>query len=125
MRLASATFLMAHGLAHLLGVLTPWGHVHPPRSVTAQFTAGTLLPGGRTVGARALDRVASVIWLAIAIAFVASGAGFWRHADWAAPGVLLAASASLMMCILWWPVTRVGVVINTLLLLGVAIGLYR
>lgn len=110
MRFALAAFLIAHGVAHVVGFAVPWRLVSAsdvPYRTT--LLAGTIDVGD--VGARAVG----VIWLLAAVAFVLLGtavlAGWRVHSP-----LFIVLGLSLVLCALGWPDTRIGAVVNIVLL---------
>jgi pimeloyl-ACP methyl ester carboxylesterase len=124
MRILASLFLIAHGLAHLVGFLTPWGlltagsDVNPPVSPQSLF-------GGRVVPGRFWSRLAGLVWLAFALAFVLVGIGVLRTAPWSLTALAVAALLSLAMSLAWWPRARVGVFVNLAILAGLIALTYR
>jgi hypothetical protein len=101
-----AGLLVAHGIAHLVGFVMPWG-LMPSRDVDYPTT---VLNGSVDLGETGA-RVFGVLWLALAIAFiVVGGAVFAGSSD----GVWVArlAGLSLVFCVLAWPDARIGAVVN-------------
>jgi len=110
-RIFVAILLIVHGLVHLLGFVVPW------RLATVESLAykTTLLSGNLDVGEAGI-RVIGLLWLLAAIGFVVAGiAAFALHPWWRAVtlGVTL---LSLVLCILDWPDTQLGVLINLVIL---------
>jgi pimeloyl-ACP methyl ester carboxylesterase len=120
MRIAFASFLLLHGIAHLVGFLTPW-HLTPASRESAS-PATTALLGGRVTVSDATARWLGVVWLLGALAFGVVAVGVWRHASWAIPAVIVVAAASLALSVTWWPVARIGAVINAAVLASVIAG---
>jgi hypothetical protein len=119
MRTAFAVFLLLHGLAHLVGFVTPWGSGTPKADGTPQ--AGPppnprLILGGRYSLSRRLSRTLGFLWLAAAGAFAVAAYGIWSAAAWQWGALLVALLASLVLTFVWLPVARIGLAINILLL---------
>ena len=120
MRFALSLFLLLHGAAHLVGFLTPFGlapataHDHGPAS------AGKVLLGGRVLLSTGAARAGGLLWLGLAIAYGVVALAFWRDADWWRPALLVVTLASLTLSVLWWPESRIGVVIDVALLALIA-----
>lgn len=103
--------LAAHGAIHLLGFVVDW------RLATVQDMPyrATILAGQLSLNATGMH-VLGLLWLAAALGFVAVGLGLaWRGRPWRAP---LAAVAlfSLVVCILGWPDSAFGAVIDVAVL---------
>jgi hypothetical protein len=107
MRLLAALILLAHGIAHLPGFLASW------RLATLDE-----LPHRTTVLANSVNvgewgiRAVGVLWLAAALAFAACGMGAFGGASWWLPVSVMAAAASVDLCILGWPDSRIGAFVN-------------
>ena len=61
-------------------------------------------------------------WLLTALAFLVAAGAVVMATDWAGRFVLVAAIASLGLCMTGWPDARIGVAVNVGLLLLLAIG---
>jgi predicted anti-sigma-YlaC factor YlaD len=105
MYIAFALFLLFHGFAHLVGFAGPWGLAAslPPQA--------TLLAGRISTGALAM-RVLGVIWLGGALAFTLAAVGVLRHAAWWPSFTFGAAVASLLLCIISLPESKIGIPVN-------------
>jgi len=110
MTIAFSILLLLHGLAHLVGFLVPW-----------QLTKGsrtgykTTIVGGRDVGASGM-RLIGIFYLLLAVAFVAMAIGSYLGTPWARQGTLFVAGMSLFMCVVNWPETRVGLIVNVVII---------
>ena len=117
MRVFLATLIILHGFAHMVGFA---GAFQLSNDITYKTTvlAGRLDVGD--VGIRAFGAV----WLLAAIAFVLIGlAGYTNQGWWAKAGISLAA-VSLLLCVTELPEARIGMAINTILIIGL-IGAHR
>ena len=110
MRFFLAAFLIAHGVAHLVGFVVPWKLVS-----TAEVPYRTTILGGVTdlgeTGARALG----VVWLVAALAFVVLAAAVVAGSNvrmW----MFTMLSLSIVLCVVGWPEARIGLVVNAVLL---------
>ena len=117
MRIAIAVIMGLHGIAHLVGFAVPWRLAAPPGGVYPT----TLLDGRVAVGEAGM-RAVGVVWLLLALGFLAVGAG----AVLARPGWVQAAIAvalvSLMWCLVGWPEARIGALLNAALLAALVAG---
>jgi hypothetical protein len=111
MRIAIAVVMGLHGLAHLVGFAVLWRLAAPPGGGYPT----TLLAGRVAVGEAGM-RAVGLVWLLLALGFVAVAAGaVMSRTGWvqAAIGVAL---FSLMWCLVGWPEARIGALVNTALL---------
>ncbi len=117
MRTALALFLLLHGLAHLPGFLVPWRLL-----VSEDLPYDTKLLGGRWDAGDAGIRLIGVLWLLQALTFAAVAWLVFRDVpDWPL-FVAVAALESLVLSVLGWPASRVGVWVNVALLAALAAG---
>jgi pimeloyl-ACP methyl ester carboxylesterase len=128
MRVAFALFLVLHGIAHLVGFLTPWGLM--PTSPTSSTTARvpTALFDGRVILGDSIARGFGVIWLIAGVAIVLSAIGLWRRESWALSVIVGWTVASLILCLAWWPAARIGFFVNVgviVILLATGLLAYR
>jgi hypothetical protein len=106
MRFGFSAFMLVHGIAHLVGFLGAWA---PTR---------TTVIGDRVDLGTSWIKLVGIGWLVMAIGFAvtafaaAIGAGGWP--SWAL-GITL---ASLALCVLQLPETKIGLVLNVVLLGG-------
>jgi hypothetical protein len=110
-RTALSLFFIVHGIAHLPGFLVPWRLATP-----AEIPYTTTVLGGTADLGPVGIRIVSVVWLLAALAFVVAGvATFLDDAAWRTLAVA-ATLASLALTVLGWPYSRIGLVLNLLLL---------
>ena len=112
-----AVVLIAHGLAHLVGFAVPWGLVDR-EGVIRQ----TSLLGGLFKVSEGALRALGIVWLFLAAALVTVGVGLVLRRGWAPSAATPVLVASLLMCVLAWPLTRIGVGVNVALLAALLIG---
>ncbi|MBS1913892.1 MAG: ABC transporter permease [Bacteroidetes bacterium] len=111
MRIALALLFLIHGIAHLPGfivlarVATMKGMPYRTTILGGRVDVGDI--GARTIG---------LLWLLAGAAFVAAGIGLYAGAVWWRSGALGVAAFSLVLGILCWPETRIGVVINAVII---------
>lgn len=106
-RRIAAIVLALHGVIHLIGFVTPW------RIATLEGFAyrTTLLDGALEVGDAGV-RVVGLLWLCLAVGFLAAGYGVWRGERWAIGLTSALAVVSLIVCLLGLPETIAGFAIN-------------
>jgi hypothetical protein len=117
MKIAFSVLLLIHAFAHLVGFVVPWGLVQledmPYRT--------TLLAGRLDVGHGGI-RAMGILWLLSAIAFVGSAATLLVETEWWSQLLFWAVVFSFVLCLLGWPDSRFGLVINLLVLVLLLIG---
>ncbi|HXX60147.1 MAG TPA: hypothetical protein VEI48_02530 [Candidatus Sulfotelmatobacter sp.] len=111
LRSAAAAVLAVHGLIHLIGFVVPW-HLASIAGVAARTT---VLVGAVELG-DAGSRVVGLMWLALAVGFVAAAWGLWQGRAWAVPAAGLCAAASLVVCVLGLPDTPFGIGVDVAIL---------
>jgi hypothetical protein len=97
--------LLAHGVAHLVGFVVPWRIVVSPevpyRTTLLGINVG---PGGvRAVG---------LVWLVVAVLFVALAADVLRYQGWPFAGALALVGTSVILSVLGLPESRPGLLAN-------------
>ena len=103
--------LVAHGVAHLVGFVVPW-----------QLIASAEMPYRTTVLQGRVDlgdfgiRAYGLIWLALAAGCAVIAIGVLLRSSWWLAALEALVIVSLMFCVLDWPLTRLGVVANLLIL---------
>ncbi|HEY6079277.1 MAG TPA: DUF6544 family protein [Polyangiaceae bacterium] len=117
MRIAAALFLVLHGLAHLVGFRAAFWPA-PSLPVRGNLFGGLL--GVGYFGTRALG----IIWLLLALGYVLSAALLLvRSPSWSSV-TLSVTGASAIMCLMFWPEARIGLVID-IALFAVALAVSR
>jgi hypothetical protein len=114
--IAVAILLVLHGVAHLVGFAAGW---HLLDGVSHDTT---LLNGAVDVGDLGM-RVAGVVWLALALAFMAGAAAVAYRAYWWPAYVVFVATLSLLMCFVAWPAAQAGAALNGALIIAVVAGM--
>ena len=117
MRFVLAFLLVAHGVAHLVGVVASW-----QLATVAEVPYKTTLLSGRIDVGDTGIRVMAVLWLLGALAFLVAAFAVATETRWAMRFTLAAIGASLMLCVAGWPEARLGVAVNAGLALLLAIG---
>lgn len=117
MRYALGIILVIHGVAHLVGFVVPWRLADlkdaPYRT--------TVLNGRLDVGHAGI-RVVGVLWLLAAVGFAISGVALITLATWWLPLTVAVTIWSLVLAVLQWPESRIGVAIDVVLLAYLLIG---
>jgi hypothetical protein len=116
-RLIFGIFLILHGLVHLLWLVVSWQITE----VDGLPYRTTLFSGRLDLGAGGM-RFLGLLWALGMVVFVIAGLGLLFSAQWWWTITLAAALYSLLLCIVTWPESRWGALINlgilALLLLG-------
>ena len=112
MRFMLAALLMVHGVAHLVGFVVPWKLMSRSRPEMPYRT--TILGGMMDAGDTGI-RLIGILWLSIALAFVAIASCV--VAGWNVRTALFALLAlSSAFCVIGWPEARIGLMVNAALL---------
>jgi hypothetical protein len=103
--------MLLHGVAHLPGLVTAW-RLRP----LPDFPYHTVLLRGRVDVGDAGMRVVGTLWLAAAVGFgVAATGAFLGDPRWI-PVAVVTALLSSVLCVLEWPLARVGLWVNLVIL---------
>ena len=114
-RVPLAVLLLGHGVAHLVGFVVPW-----KIAILAEVPYGTTILAGRVdLGPNGI-RALGVLWLLVALAFVVIAGAITFQAGWWYQALLITTGVSLVLCVLGWPDSRLGLIANVLAL-GLAI----
>ena len=115
-RYGIAAFLAAHGFAHLVGFEGSWGLGNFKGQAEAPPVLSTVvLPDSMTL------KLLGLLWLLGLAAFVVAAAAVALRTSWAVVGATTAAAISLTLSLTWWPTAVVGVVINLVILIVLAV----
>jgi hypothetical protein len=109
-RYAIAAFLVAHGLAHVVGFEGTWGI----GLFDGKANVPPLLSG--LASDSATLKAVGVLWLVGLLAFVVAAAGVALRKRWAVDVTGTAAAYSLLISLAWLPDAWVGVAINAVIL---------
>ena len=112
MRPLLAALLIAHGIAHMVGFVVPWRLVPNPDLSDRTTVFGGVLDLGETG-----MKVFGLLWLALAVGFLTTG-GLLLTGSWAGVWVVRLAALSLVLCIVGWPDTHIGIAVNTGIILA-------
>lgn len=107
-----AGFFVFHALAHLVGIREIWG-IGAETANTATYLTG-LDPHSAAYAAL------GGVWLVACVLFVVAGAGIVLRRGWWLPVAAAAAAVSLAVCVLWADAAIVGLVVNVVILAGLA-----
>jgi len=107
MRFIIGLVLIAHGLAHSVGIVTPW-RIGPGKNAPYNTTVLNGVVDLGEIGIRAMG----ILWLVAGLAFVVAGIGVMAGASWGGIATLDAAMFSLILGDIGWP-TRAWVSSST------------
>jgi hypothetical protein len=107
-----AGFFVLHALAHVVGLKDIWG-------IGAEVTNTSTYLTGLAPHSAAYAALGGV-WLAACVLFIAAAAGIVLRRGWWLPVAIVAAAVSLAVCILWRDAAIAGLVVNAVVLAGLA-----
>jgi hypothetical protein len=110
-RLLLSVVLVAHGVAHLVGFVSSWRLVTLP-----DLPYRTTILGGLVDLGDAGIRVVGVLWLVTGLTFVASAWAVVSDLPWWQLVVTFAFGASIVLCTVGLPDSRLGFLANGLVL---------
>jgi hypothetical protein len=110
--------MVLHGFAHLPGFAGQWGLLR------GDPAPGSLLGGRVHVGIGAA-RVIGVAWLLTAVAFALAGAGAATHRSWWVSAAAAVTVVSLALSAAFWPDARIGVGVNVVILVALAVSAWQ
>ena|SRR5687768_7452020 len=114
-RFALAFLVLAHGVAHLPGFIVGWKlRALPALPFTTKVLAGI------DIGDQGV-KVLGILWLLTGVGFAASAVGALVRATWVTSLLWPLLGLSMVLCVLGWPATRLGVVMNLLLATALAV----
>jgi hypothetical protein len=102
--------MLGHGVAHLPGFLAAW-HL---RTFPEISNTRTVLGGAVDVGVLG-ERLMGLAWLLAALTWVVVACGAALRAAWWLPVAPWILGASLLLCVLGWPASRIGIAQNVIL----------
>lgn len=117
LRWTLSVIFIVHGFSHLVGFVVPWGI----GEVKDAPYKTTLLADAIDVGDTGI-RAFGVLWLMAALAFVLAGFACLTSQTWWVAFATWAAAFSLALSILGWPESRIGVIVDFLILALLTIG---
>ena len=117
MHVLLALAMVLHGAAHLVGVAESWQW-----SMTETVPYKTTVLNGRVELGLSGLRVAGLFWLLAALAFGLAAVGAVLHTEWWTRVATTTAVGSLVLSLVWWPESRIGVAVNVGLIATLAIG---
>jgi len=116
MRLALALFMALHAVAHLVGFFGAW------RLAPQSFTYATTVFAGRLDLGDAGIRTLGILWLLTAIAFWLVSVAAVIDRQWWTSAAICVALVSCVLSLVQWPESRVGVLVNLLIIGAIVLG---
>jgi hypothetical protein len=114
MRIVLATLLFLHGLVHVVGFIGPFQIF---RRVPYQISLlGEPLDPGE-LGAKLLG----LLWLLVAGAFAVAAAAASANVAWWPTYTAVVTTSSLVLCIVGWPGSKIGVPVNLIVLMAMLV----
>lgn len=110
-RIIFSIFLVLHGLVHLLWLAVGWNLT----DIDGLPYRTTLFGGRLDIGAWGL-RILGLLWALAAVVYVIAGLGLLFTAPWWSTATIAVALYSLVLCIVSWPESRWGALINLAIL---------
>jgi len=110
MRLALASLLAAHGIAHLPGFAVPWRLM-----TSAEIPYKTTAFGGAIEIGDTGARLLGAGWLLMAVMLLVLSGATWANASWWRPAVMVAVAISAMFSVAGWPEARLGLLANAVI----------
>ncbi len=107
MHYAIAAFLAIHGIAHVVGFVVPWR-----LAKLKEMPYSTRLLGGNLDVGDAGIRFVGLLWLIAALVYFVVACSIALLSPWWITGLLGATVFSLLLCVLGWPHSRIGLVID-------------
>jgi hypothetical protein len=117
LRFALVVLLLAHGVAHLVGFLVPW-RLATPLEMPYRTT---VLGGAVDLGSVGI-RIYGLLWLVLGLAFAVAAGALALGSPWWFRLAVIAGAWSLVLCVVGWPDSRIGVVANIVLLILSIVG---
>jgi len=118
MRGVLAAFLIVHGFAHTVGFVVPWRLV---TSTDVPYRT-TMLSGHVDLGDAGIKAV-GLLWLTLAIGWIAVAAGLLAGASWWFRVLWPLLAISALLCAMQWSDARVGLLANAIVLVLLVIGM--
>jgi nicotinamide riboside transporter PnuC len=112
MNIIIGVFLIVHGFAHLVGFIVSWRLANLE---DAPYKT-TLIAGKIDVGNIGI-RIIGIFWFLAALAFFACGVGVFAQFTWWPNFTFIVTSISLILSILGWPDSWIGIVVNIIIII--------
>ena len=112
MKIIIAIFLCLHGIAHLVGFVVPFKIAN----LEEMPYKTTMLNGSFNIGEIGI-KIVGILWLMTAIAFFVSVYFIFSHSPLWLVFTIIIILFSMILCILGWPDSKIGVFANFFILL--------
>ena len=112
MKIIIAILIFMHGVAHLVGFVVPWKITQ----LEEMPYKTTLLNGSLDIGNTGI-RIIGILWLMTALAFFVSVYFIFFHSPLWLVFTIFIILFSMILCILGWPDSKIGVFANFFILL--------
>jgi len=116
MHYAIAALMALHGFAHIVGFVVPWRLAE-----LEEMPYSTLLFGGRVDVGNTGIRFVGLLWLVAALGYFGTAGAIAFLLPWWLAAVLVVTVFSLLLCILGWPHSKIGLFVDVGILTVIAI----
>lgn len=113
-RVLLALICAGHGVAHLVGFFAAWR----PGTFPELIHKTTVLSGRLDLGEAGI-RILGIVWLLMAVAFGSTAVLIWLKGAAVGNLVMWVAAASVVLSVIEWPDSQIGVVVNLAIVLFV------
>jgi len=114
---AIAALVAIHGCVHLVGFVVPWRLAElKEMPYSTQVFGGKLNVGDKGV------RFVGLLWLLAALGYFATAGAIWFLPLWWLTGLFVVTLFSLLICIVGWPHSKIGLFIDIGILAVFALG---
>lgn len=112
MKIIFAVFLMLHGFAHSVGFIVFWRI-----SEFEGIEYKTTILNGKVDIADTGIRIFGIIWLLLTLVYILNGIAVIMNLPLWESMALYVSVTSLVFCIIGWPDSKIGVIVNVLILI--------
>ena len=112
-----AAIVAIHGLAHLVGFVVPWRLAQ----LEEMPYSTTLLAGKLDVGAKGI-RLVGLLWLLAALGYLGTAVAIACLSPWWLVAIFSVTAFSLLLCVLGWPHSKIGLIVDVGILAIFAVG---
>jgi hypothetical protein len=112
MKIIFAVFLMLHGFAHSVGFIVFW-RISEFEGIDYKTT---ILNGSADIADTGI-RIFGIIWLLLTLVYIFNGIAVIMDLPLWESLTMYVSAASLVFCITGWPDSKIGVIVNILILI--------